>query len=107
MIPSAFKICGIDIAVESVPMESWHLYDPKHENQGLYFPDKGVIYIRDGLEGQQKQQTWIHEVVHVVLSTMNHPLNTDEAFVDLFASLLHQVLTTMESPKKVAKPRKK
>lgn len=42
------------------------------------------------------EQAYCHELVHWILNQMNHKLNRDEAFVNLFASLLHQALITSE-----------
>jgi hypothetical protein len=45
------------------------------------------------------EQAFCHELVHWVLNQMNHKLNNNEPFVNLFASLLHQALTTAEYEK--------
>jgi predicted SprT family Zn-dependent metalloprotease len=42
------------------------------------------------------EQAFVHELIHWILNQMNHKLNNNEAFVNLFASLLHQALTTAE-----------
>jgi len=45
----------------------------------------------------QIEQTFCHELVHHILHAQNkHALRDDEEFVDTFAALLHQALTTME-----------
>lgn len=43
------------------------------------------------------EHTFCHELVHQILYLTEHnKLNKNEAFVDCFAGLLHQALTTME-----------
>jgi hypothetical protein len=43
------------------------------------------------------EQTFLHELVHMILyNTEQAALSDNEHFVDLFAGLLHQALTTME-----------
>lgn len=42
------------------------------------------------------EQAFCHELVHWILNQMNHKLNGNEPFVNLFASLLHQALVTAE-----------
>ncbi len=41
-------------------------------------------------------QVFCHELTHVILHEMHDKKRDDEAFVDLFASLLHQALTSAE-----------
>jgi len=41
-------------------------------------------------------QVFCHELVHHILREMNDAKRDDEAFVDLFAALLHQALVTAE-----------
>ena len=40
------------------------------------------------------EHVYLHELTHVVLAAMGHKLQTNEAFVDTFAGLCHQALTT-------------
>jgi hypothetical protein len=49
-----------------------------------------------GLPGnkEMQEQWFFHELIHHILHQMNHKLRSDEAFVNLFASLLHQALST-------------
>lgn len=49
------------------------------------------LIARDRLE-----QVFLHELVHFILFSMNSKLHKDEDFTDLFASLLHQALTTQK-----------
>jgi hypothetical protein len=45
----------------------------------------------------QFEQTFLHELVHFILDAMGKSeLRANEEFVDLFAGLLHQALTTGE-----------
>jgi hypothetical protein len=43
-------------------------------------------------------QAYFHELTHWILHVMSHPLQNDEAFVDMFAHLLYQALKSGEEP---------
>lgn len=52
---------------------------------------------KETLPQSVKEHTFIHEVIHCILRQMGeNELNKNEKFVDMFAGLLHQVLTTQE-----------
>ncbi len=101
MIPKRYKLLGQTIKVRVIPTAKWRSKDCV----GLYEPTKQLISIHGALEPQQRQQTFVHELVHSILSAMEHRMNDDEKAVDLFASLLHQAWTTIDEPE--AKPRRK
>lgn len=50
-----------------------------------------------GLPQSQIEQTFLHELTHFILHHMGqNDLCEEEAFVDVFSSLLHQALTTAD-----------
>ncbi len=56
----------------------------------LQMPDE--VYPKDKIE-----QAFFHELVHIILDHIHEPkMSGNEAFVDRFASLLHQATKTME-----------
>ncbi len=96
-IPRRFKVFGQTINVEQVP----NLLHTEG-NYGEANHRLGVIKIHCGGDNAEIprssiEQTFLHEVVHVILSQMNEgELCNNEQFVDVFAALLHQALTTAE-----------
>ena len=105
-IPSSFKLLGHTITVEE---ELTGMYE-----KGRYgcsgFETK---FIRITPKGPQHpvtetsiEHTFLHELVHHILYYSDLAADVksgarlcdQEAFVDLFAGLLHQALTTMEYP---------
>jgi hypothetical protein len=90
-IPSSFRLMGHKVTVEQIPPIKW-----KHKDcVGIFKPQDLKIEIRKG-KGTGPAHTFAHELTHAILSALNHPLNDDEAFVDNFAGLLHQALSTAE-----------
>lgn len=56
-----------------------------------------TIKLLRGLEDNQKERTFLHEVMHCVLEQLSYDkLSQDEKFVDQIATALHQVLKTMK-----------
>ena len=96
-IPKKFKLGGMEITVE---------YDPellaREDAQGAAVYRKNKIIIQPSVESQKRskkqlEHVFLHELVHYILDTMGeHELRTNERHVDLFATFLHQALTTME-----------
>ena len=94
-IPKQFNILGytIDVVYED---------DRLNERQllGQASPNFAKISLRKQVEGKvlpkaTLEHTYLHEVVHIVLKAMGEDeLYENEKFVDLFAGLLHQILTT-------------
>ena len=95
-IPKRFKLFGRTITVK---------YD---ENEADEYSFKGatrwredrILMARPNIHktGTPKsmEQTFCHELTHWILHMMRHKLEGNEEFVDVFASLLHQSLDTME-----------
>lgn len=100
MIPKSFQLCGVTVDVEVVPVEKWPDHDPAMKHCGMYLHERMKVLIRGDLEPLMQQQIWCHETVHAILTVMGHAKNDDEAFVDCFASLLHQVLTSIDKGNK-------
>ncbi len=93
MIPKRFQIAGLTIEV---------VRDPKLIEKdnciGRMEHSKQILRIASaGASRQFLEQAYCHEVVHQILHVMGErELNRNEQFVDLFAHLLHQVLSTSE-----------
>ena len=102
IIPKQFKLFGSTIKV---------IYDQKRfidntESMGFASYRENTITLNPVLLNDNTEiaeQTFLHEVVHFILyfagpaftKTDNH-MHKDEDFVDLVASILHQILTTQE-----------
>ena len=96
-IPKAFKLHGQTINVVQVN----HI-GSENGTLGEARLAKNEIAIQNNANGfsrnpTQIEQTFLHEVVHFILSHMGqNELCGEEQFVDGFSHLLHQALTTME-----------
>lgn len=56
-----------------------------------------TIKIKKGLSPDDEYQTFLHEVVHAILSELSYDnLNNDERFVDVFSKALYQIIKTMK-----------
>jgi hypothetical protein len=95
-IPQSFMLHGQKISV---------IYEPplvyKNGNRGEARFSTNQIALQNNSDGNpipqsSIEQTFCHEMVHYILNEMGNKLKDDERFVDLFASLLHQALVTME-----------
>ncbi len=93
-IPRRFKMHGHEITVRILPLSRW-----PHTKAavGMWEPARNRIDVRGDQPETALQQTFCHELVHAVLSAMNHRLNNDEVFVDNFGSLLHQALSSFRN----------
>jgi len=95
-IPTSFQLLGQTITVRVQPDLS---YDADATGQARYRSNE--IVLQKSTPGWQMprgklEQVYLHEVVHHILYQMGHKLFDDEKFVDLFASMLHQVLITQK-----------
>ena len=103
-IPKSFKLAGQTIRVqfESKIRGSKRDNGSEVEVIGLAEYDANRIRLQKTAGGkimpQDKiEQAFMHELIHHLLSVMGeNKLSGNEKFVDTFASLLHQALTTME-----------
>lgn len=91
-IPKQFQLMGHTYAVRIVKQSDWK--DP--EAVGLFDNTSRQILILKS-DVATMQQVFLHEATHAILLVMGRDeLYKDEAFVDLNAGLLHQLLTSME-----------
>jgi len=73
-----------------------------HDALGMARYRTDVIALQPQTEGIQRQgsqieQTYLHEVVHMILNHLSYSeARDDEMFVDLFSKALYQVLETSE-----------
>jgi hypothetical protein len=94
-IPSSFDLLGRRVEV---------IFDnekcAKEEALGLCDSDFSKIYLADNYKGkalphQVISQNFLHEVVHCILDAMGETkLSANEKFVDLFAGMMHQILSS-------------
>ena len=63
---------------------------------GISLLDKHSVHIRNDLDADRSGQVFCHELTHCILSTMGEDIGENEKFVDLFGTLLHQVLKTIK-----------
>lgn len=101
MIPSSFKLLAHRIRVKSIPAAEWEYED----HVGSYNAVEQTILLRDD-GGTLPGHTFCHELTHAILTSMGHPLNDQESFVDNFSGLLHQALTTTTYPRQLRRTRK-
>lgn len=96
-IPKRFKILGRDIEVK---FDDTLIYS--RDNRGEFRMREDVIVLQPNgtqypILSKQAEQTFLHELVHVILERMGESdLSNNEKFVDVFAGMLHQALTTAE-----------
>lgn len=96
MIPKTFKLGGVTwkiiIEDEIKTLKGEALF-------GLSEGDSAEIRLAKTVDKKSipkdvKGQTYYHELVHAILTTMDHPLNSNEQFVQTFATFLHQYEVT-------------
>lgn len=89
MIPKKFNIFGETYTVKQL------VKIDKDNSWGEHDPVKNTIKILKSLNEQQKEQTFYHEVLHVILYNLGYEeLDNDEIFIDRISKALHQILTT-------------
>lgn len=88
-IPSTFQLMGKTYTVKVIPKDQWS----DAEVWGDFNPATNEIRVVK-LGDDATEQTFYHELMHAILTAMNHKLNRDETFVDLVSGLLHQALKT-------------
>lgn len=93
IIPRSFKIFGVTYKVE----QPRSILYKGEQHMGLYDPDTATIKVRRNLRKDIKEMTFIHELTHAILLTLEyHDLGRDEIFIERVSKALHQVLTTQE-----------
>lgn len=91
-IPKRFKLFGetINIVYKKELVTERDALAESHANLN-------EIWMQYDIKGERMASTFFHEVVHMILDKMhNQSLSNDEAFVNIFGQLLHQIITTME-----------
>lgn len=96
IIPKHFYLFGEKIKVSILKeVDKGRLYGQSDINQNKIRIAKTVR--RAILNEDQKEQTYIHELVHMILDHLGYSeLSTNEEFVDRLAKCLHQALKTSE-----------
>lgn len=103
MIPRSFKLMGHTVTVHIVPEKDW----ADDETVGFWNSQNLSISVLGGIGDQRQQQIFCHELVHAILHSMGEEkLCSNEKFVDVFGSLLHQVWTTIEGEKPATKAKR-
>lgn len=98
IIPKSFKLHGQKITVNFVPNLMYKHdafgYAIYHENSIELQPST----IENPIPQEVLEETFIHEMIHHIIDHIGgkyrEDLRSDEEFVDKFAKLLHQALTT-------------
>ena len=85
LIPKSFEQFGRTIkVVQKVKVDNLG-------SLGEYDEAKGKITIKKSLSDDDKEQTFLHELVHEIFQSLGYyELSKDEQLVDNFAKLLHQ-----------------
>lgn len=93
-IPREFQLAGKVWTVEEVAPEVLAKYADEDETIfGVCLFYESRILIQHGLSPQEKAHTFLHELMHAMLSTLGwRKLNEDEDRVDALAGVLHQFL---------------
>jgi len=103
-IPSEIKMFGRRVQVRVIALSDWP-HDT--EDLGMWDPQKNTIDIRGDQPQVGRETTYLHELTHALLDGLSNKLTEDEAFVDQFAHLLHQALTSAKYPRKSKLPEAK
>jgi hypothetical protein len=92
-IPSSIQLMGHTVTVTVVPPIKWKVKGCV----GLFNPADMTILIRKGTQSTM-EHSYLHELGHAILYCLNNSLYDDEAFVDTYAGLLHQAMTSAKYP---------
>jgi hypothetical protein len=101
IIPTSFRLMGHTVTVEVVPPIKWKIKNCV----GLFNPSDMTILVRKGKKSTT-EHSFMHELTHAVLYCMNNDLYDDEVFVDTFAGLAHQALTSAKYEPRKPRSRK-
>lgn len=91
MVPASFNLLGHTVTVRVIEDVDWPYAD---DEVGMYESHRHRINIRGGMSESMTAHTFHHELLHACLTAMSHPLNDDEAQLDMLAGLIHQALST-------------
>ncbi len=95
-IPTSFMLHGQRVTVkfdDRLCDKHDHVGQARHRENRILLQSINPSFSRDN---SQQEQWFCHELTHFILNHMSSKLNDDESFVDSFAHLLHQALTTAE-----------
>ena len=95
-IPNSIYLHGVKTIVHPEPALA---QSTDNVGEARYRTD--TIHLQTGgsqweISRERVEQVYCHELVHFILHHMHSKLRDDEVFVDLFANLLHQALSTGE-----------
>lgn len=107
-IPESFQVLGHTVTVLKVPQSELIRMDleetPDSDSEvisGMYSHVTKTIYLDVALEGDNLEQTFLHEKTHCILEHIGYDdLSCDERFVNLFAEVDFQVSKTFKVLKK-------
>lgn len=103
-IPKRFKLLGHTIEVVESPGDHFNerrFGSTSYEGKEIRIVPRGSNH---PVTQSSIEHTFLHELVHLCLyHTEQSKLNENDSFVDAFAGLLHQALTTMEYEKSSGK----
>lgn len=92
LIPHQFRVKRKTFKVHGGKPRSWLRGKVHHDEQRVW------VYERDKVGNPmlpaERRETFFHELTHVVLYEMKHPLWCNEEFVDEFARLFTQAINT-------------
>ncbi len=98
-IPKSFYLHGQKIKVE---YEKDWAHQTDENGNAAYRINRIILQPRTesyNMTVEATEQIFCHELVHFILFSMESDRRNDEKFVNLFGSLLHQALVTMEYDK--------
>lgn len=93
--PKSIKDGGLTwtvLLVETIPGDDGKA---DRDTLGLTDAEKLCVYIKSGLPIERMRQTFIHELIHIVLTGMGHE-DQDERLVDGIAHAIHRL--TKDNP---------
>lgn len=91
LIPKKFKLFGKTWKVS----QPWKVYKDNRDGECNY--QKSIIKLRRTLNKENKEITYLHEVLHAVYDAIGYPeLRDNEELIDRQSKALHQVLTSEE-----------
>lgn len=94
-VPKKFMLMGRQFEV--VPIDQSMAGILPIDYHGLCVPDLNEIHVSTDIPRSKLEATYLHELVHAVLSCMGDTeLYANEQFIDIFSGLLHQALTSGE-----------
>ena len=82
-IPNKIKICGIDYEVITEKFDNESLFGTSNERMAK-------ICLNENINGQVREETFLHEVIHVI--NWVSEMNLKENQVGVLSRILYQVL---------------